>query len=124
MRAAALVVLASCAAAPTRPPAPASAPVVLKLRIDPSLEGNVLSRKAAEQVLAQRIDMKARHEAELADLGAELRIAQMTALEQSKRANRYAWWGTWGPVVVGAGAAGAFGLGVLLAMLLQLAFGR
>ena len=94
----ACIALISCA-----PPvlvAPSSLPA---LRVDGSLVGPVLSREAAQIVVAKRATERADFERKLLDLWADYKTSQAELKAANERAENAAWWAHWGPMLLGIG---------------------
>jgi hypothetical protein len=114
--------LVACAPAVATKPQPSSAPRALRVWIDPSLEGARISREGAEIIAAKRLDERQQWQDKITDEQAARRIAEHNAADQTKRANRHAWWGVWGPTLVGTSSAVGVALGVVLAWLFAQTF--
>lgn len=95
MKAVAFLLLCSCA--PAALEAPSSLPF---LRIDPELEGPVLSREAAEIVAERRANdrIAANHALLDEQIRSEYFKAEIKDLKETADKNK--WWASWGPVVL------------------------
>jgi hypothetical protein len=112
MRALAIaLIMCSCAPVVARPTAPASLPL---LRIDPTLEGAVLSRTAAETVAIKRIQYQAWCEQRVTDCTTTQAILRHRLDEATARVARHVWWSTYGPGLLGGSVAISFLAGVAI----------
>ena len=115
MKVIALLLLVSCAPAATA--IPSSLPYV---HIDPELTGAVISREGAIAVAGHRIEDKAKCDTMIADREARIQSAEQALVEQTKRADKSAWWDTWGPgLVAGTSSAAIVAIAVLLSVVFQ-----
>ena len=108
MRVVALLLLCSCAPVAVATPIPSSLPYV---RLDESLPGAVVSREAAVAILMRQERAKAACKAQAIECEARAEIARLALAEQTMRANKAAWWSTWGPVLLLSGILGSLAAG-------------
>lgn len=102
MKAIALILLCSCAAQP------ASLPYV---RVDPSLQGAVVSRKAAETIVELRIRERAVFEQQVADANQRTQVAEAKQKSNAWMADNWPWMAAvLGVVAAGLGFAGGFSI--------------
>lgn len=92
----AILFLLMCSCAQSVSAEPSSLPWV---RIDPTLQGPVMSREAAEVVALKRLSD--RHEAEKRAIACEAdeRMFAAETLHYKQIAERNKFWGTWGPTI-------------------------
>jgi hypothetical protein len=88
---------------------PSSLPYV---RVDPALQGAVISREGAIVVATKRSQDRARCAMELADCDARATRAERGEAQQAKLAQSNASWRIWGPLGILAAAVIAFGGGI------------
>ena len=105
MRAIAFIVLCSCAA-------PASAPSSIPwVRVDRSLHGPVCSREAAEAMAMRREVDRLKFERLMIDCEARGDIARADSAESKRRADKNAWWGMYGGLLLMVGIIGGLASG-------------
>ena len=110
-----LLLILLCSCAPVVTAIPSSLPYV---RVDPELQGAVISRDAAIVVATKRIEDKARCASSMADCTARATSAEQALAEQTKRADNNAWLATYWPgflvvtavVFAGSGLAAGFAI--------------
>lgn len=97
-----------CSCAPVAASAPSSIPWV---RVDSSLPGSVCSREAAEAMAWRREGDRLKAQQLMIDCEARGDAAREDAKESKRRADRNAWWGSYGGLLVLTGIIGGLATG-------------